>query len=448
MNAPVRRGACPSLSTPMATGDGLLVRLSPLEGGLTPAQLAGLSAAAKRYGNGMMEVSARGSLQIRGLDSASVGDLTQAVDRLGIAVREGVPVETGPLAGRDPDEVADPRDLVAKIRHRIVEGKLSGRLAPKVSVIVDGGGRLPLDGIIADIRLAAMATGRWQIAIGGTTTTARPVATVDEARAAQLVLALLEAIAMKGRTARGRDLAAADLVALGICLPRGPSEPQHVPMTGVSHPVGILALKPTGFALGIALPFGQIRADDMSAMADSAGKVGAKEIRLAPGRGLLFLPAGESVLAVDDLREAANRLDFVTDKDDPRLAIVACAGQPACAAGNVATRTVGAGVAKATPHLLDGSFRLHLSGCEKRCAAPTGAAWVLVGGRDGSCALFDESDGASTAIADVAPDEAAAAFARLDAAFARHGKTGERAAAFLARQDRAEIASLLRGDPQ
>ena len=36
MNAFSRRGACPALSAPMQTGDGLLVRLNPVAGGLSP----------------------------------------------------------------------------------------------------------------------------------------------------------------------------------------------------------------------------------------------------------------------------------------------------------------------------------------------------------------------------------------------------------------------------
>ena len=36
MNAPYRRGACPGLSAPMQTGDGLLVRMRPI-GTMAPA---------------------------------------------------------------------------------------------------------------------------------------------------------------------------------------------------------------------------------------------------------------------------------------------------------------------------------------------------------------------------------------------------------------------------
>ncbi|TJV38193.1 MAG: precorrin-3B synthase, partial [Mesorhizobium sp.] len=145
MNALSRRGACPALSAPMQTGDGLLVRLNPVAGGLSPKSLVGLGDSASRHGNGIMEVTARGSLQIRGLTPASARLLAMEVDALGIAVRTGVPVETGPLAGLDPQEIADPRPLAERIRAAIAEAGLAHRLGPKVSVIVDGGGQLAMD---------------------------------------------------------------------------------------------------------------------------------------------------------------------------------------------------------------------------------------------------------------------------------------------------------------
>ena len=62
-----RRGACPALSAPMQTGDGLLVRLNPVAGGLSPDATDRALRAADAHGNGVIEVTARGSLQIRGL---------------------------------------------------------------------------------------------------------------------------------------------------------------------------------------------------------------------------------------------------------------------------------------------------------------------------------------------------------------------------------------------
>jgi precorrin-3B synthase len=54
----------------MSTGDGLLVRLLPI-GTMPLDAFAQLCAAARTYGNGIIEVTARGSIQIRGLNAAS-----------------------------------------------------------------------------------------------------------------------------------------------------------------------------------------------------------------------------------------------------------------------------------------------------------------------------------------------------------------------------------------
>ena len=74
INRSQRRGACPGLSAPMPTGDGLLVRLLPI-GTIPLAAFAHLCAAARRYGNGIVEVTGRGSIQVRGLNAASAPTL-------------------------------------------------------------------------------------------------------------------------------------------------------------------------------------------------------------------------------------------------------------------------------------------------------------------------------------------------------------------------------------
>ncbi|RUU74126.1 precorrin-3B synthase, partial [Mesorhizobium sp. M7A.F.Ca.MR.362.00.0.0] len=227
MNAFSRRGACPALSVPMQTGDGLLVRLNPVaggpssggptSGGLSPKLLIGLAESALRHGNGIMEVTARGSLQIRGLTTDSAMLLAAEVDALDIAVRTGVPVETGPLAGIDPQEIADPRPLAERIRAAIEEAGLAQRLGPKVSVIVDGGGQLGLDSVTADVRLAATRSGariQWQVSVAGDGQNAKPLAFADEGAARDIAVAALRMIAEKGREAHARDLTERQLVSL------------------------------------------------------------------------------------------------------------------------------------------------------------------------------------------------------------------------------------------
>ena len=202
MNARLRRGACPTLSAPMPTGDGLLARLNPVAAGLSPAQLIGLCEAASRHGNGIVEVTARGSFQIRGLSEATAPRLAVEVDALGIVVRAGVPVETGPLAGLDPDEIADPRPLADAIRNAIAAAGLEGRLGPKVSVIVDGGGAW-LDEVKADVRLTAFGDGAWRLAMGGDAKSARVVGVLAEGDVPAVAVAVLAEIAKLGRQDRG-----------------------------------------------------------------------------------------------------------------------------------------------------------------------------------------------------------------------------------------------------
>src|ERR1700732_2270319 len=58
----------------------------------------GFCEAARQHGNGTIEISARGSLQVRGLTPRSAPLFASVVAELGIVTHEGVPV----IAGLDP----------------------------------------------------------------------------------------------------------------------------------------------------------------------------------------------------------------------------------------------------------------------------------------------------------------------------------------------------------
>src|SRR5690349_3088820 len=104
MNVPIRRGACPRLTAPMATGDGLLARLVPSGQTIGLDAFAALCAAALRHGNGIIEVTSRGSIQVRGLSAASAPGFAADVLPLDIDCGDAIPVLTHPLSGLDPHE--------------------------------------------------------------------------------------------------------------------------------------------------------------------------------------------------------------------------------------------------------------------------------------------------------------------------------------------------------
>ncbi len=139
MSSPFARGACPRLSEPMQTGDGLLARI--VTAGPIPLDaFSRLCAAAREHGNGVMEISARGSLQVRGLTPHSAPLFASAVASLDIDLGDGAPVIADPLAG-DPASLIDANALAADLRRAIADSRRV--LAPKVSVVVDGGGAPP-----------------------------------------------------------------------------------------------------------------------------------------------------------------------------------------------------------------------------------------------------------------------------------------------------------------
>lgn len=416
-----RRGACPALSAPMQTGDGLLVRLNPAAGGLSPAQLAGVCDAAALHGNGIVEVTARGSVQIRGLGANSAILFAQAVDALGIPVRTGVPVQTGVLAGLDPEETSDPTALADSIRAEIGAAGLERRLGPKVSVVVDGGGCTALDEVAADVRLTAVDAGRWLVAIAGDANTAKVLGVArDDHAACDTALALLSGVADMGREARARDLDDGQLSSVIdnlLALSSLQGEVAGRPERGVAELdpagslIGITNLRDSKLALGVALPFGHASARLLKTFAETAGKLGILDVRPAPKRTLVAICG--SAAQADGLRKQAEVLGFVTSPGDPRQAISACPGAPDCASGHIPARQMAAEIASEYIGLLDGSMHLHVSGCAKGCAHPGASSLALVGTTAGTGLVvegtardeplaFADNDGAGRGFANVA----------------------------------------------
>jgi len=199
----------------MQTGDGLLVRLMPV-GTIQNKAFAGLCAAAREHGNGIIEVTARGSIQVRGLTATSAPFFAQSIGALDIAAAEGVPVLSNALAGLDPTEILDAAMLAADLRRALADASLAARLAPKVSVVVDGGGTLKLDEIAADVRLCAERTDGGdvlRVGLGGDAASAVNLGTVQPAHAVEVVVHLLEVIVRHGRDVRARDIVAAEGIA-------------------------------------------------------------------------------------------------------------------------------------------------------------------------------------------------------------------------------------------
>ncbi len=392
VNLRQRRGACPGLSAPMPTGDGLLVRLVPV-GTIPLAAFRTLCAAARTHGNGVMEVTARGSIQVRGLNAASAPRFAAAVAALSIAAEDGIPVHSNPLAGLDAEEILNAGALAADLRHALARTSLAAKLAPKVSVVVDGGGGLSLDELAADVRLCAEATNNGvALCVGGVAAHGTQLGMVAPDNAVDAAMRLLEVIARRGRDARACDILAAEGTApfrsaLADVL-MGDAPPCAA--RKCSEAIGRHALRGGSFAYGVGLAFGHSDAAALESLAEAAGMAGAIGLRAAPGRVLMVI--GLKQEKASSFVTDAERLGFIVRADDPRRHIVACAGAPICSAAHIAARAVAPAIVQASAPHLGRSFAIHISGCAKGCAHPAPAALTIVGTPSG-CALI--ADGAT-----------------------------------------------------
>jgi precorrin-3B synthase len=406
----------------MPTGDGLLVRLLPT-GTIPLAAWTALCQAARAHGNGVIEVTSRGSIQARGLSSTSAPLFADAIAALDIAADDSVPVLCNPLAGLDAQEIFDPTPLAAELRRAIAQHALATRLSPKVSVVIDGGGALGLDAVAADIRLRAQAmhgAAALRVSVGGDEAHAGDLGHVVPAHGCEVALRLLDVIAQRGRDARARDIVAAEGAsvfydAAGAWLAARPRDGGDPALESRRRSngcdvtsdiaIGTFQLRDGTSAVGIGLAFGHAEATALEQLVEGARAAGAIGLRAAPERALLAVGLPRKSAPV--FAETAERLGFVTRADDPRRRVIACAGAPICASAHIAARALAPAVAASGASRLG---TIHISGCAKGCAHAGTAALTVVGRPEG-CALIANGAVRDAPFALVAENELPAAIA-------------------------------------
>jgi len=355
--APSRRGWCPSLARPMPTGDGLLARVHPPLGRLTAPQARAVAEGARRFGNGHIDVTARANLQIRGVTPETQGPLADHLAAFGLGdVREdGGPQRltlTPPLF--DHDTLANAVEAAG----RAVPG-----LPAKTLVAIDAAGGFGLGAAEADIALHVLGPDRIAPALAGPDGLVW-FAPISQIEALASVAEWLSALATSGaRRLRDLDLwretRPADRVTAPAALP---------PLAPGLHEFG------DGTALAVEAAFGRCTADGLAHLAEWSERLGAPHLAFGPTRGIVLVTQDRDTAR--NARDALARQGFIDAADDPRGAVAACPGAPACASGSTPTLTDAARLAEA---LRGSRVDAHVSGCAKGCAHPGSASLTLVG---------------------------------------------------------------------
>jgi precorrin-3B synthase len=346
------KGWCPSALRPMPSGDGLVVRLRPRGGRLSSAQAAGIGELSERHGNGLIDLTSRANLQIRGVREGSHAPLIEGLDRLGLIDAElDAETQRNVLVSPFWNQGDDIQSLAAELERALAKRRLG--LPEKFGFAVDCGGSRVLSQAPADIRLERGANGGLIVRADGASR-GRALAGVD---AIEAVLSLAEWFVVSGGVKGGRGRMSAHLAVANL--------PQA--LVGQTEPAPAVAAPEPGIYPGgalVGLAFGQLQSATLSHLA-----------RLAPG--LRMTPW--RMIFLEDVRQMPAHDGLVTRADDPLLRVIACTGAPSCPEAYAETRALAASLA---PYVA-GDARLHVSGCAKGCAHAGTAEATLVGTPDG-----------------------------------------------------------------
>jgi precorrin-3B synthase len=378
---PYKKGWCPGALRPMETGDGLLARVCAPRGRLSLDQAAALADAAIRCGIGVIGLSARANLHLRGLSERTLPDLRARLDDIGLIdadpeVERLRNIVASPVDDLDPEAAFDLGPSAAALETRLKQDERLRRLPAKFSFVLDAQGRLPLGDVDADIRFEALGGSMFAVFLAGEDALAAECAPGETGGiAAQLGLAFL-ALAGAERPAprrmralierRGPEAVFAE--AALQAQPRARSQRR-------SALRDILGAHLFGAAIvvGAAAPFGEFEAVRFKALIARARSLGANGLRLTPWRA--FLIVGLDPRGAVSMLASITEHGFIASPDDPRLRVAACPGAPACMHGARPVREDAARWATVLPK--GEGVILHVSGCAKGCARPSATAATL-----------------------------------------------------------------------
>ncbi len=335
-----RADRCPGVLRPHEAADGAMVRIRVPGGQTTGTALRDLSRLAQTYGSGLLQLTSRASVQVRGLPAVVPEPFEDAVGRAGFLpstaherVRNVVASPlTGLVGGR-----ADLRPLVARLDRALLAEPRLAELPGRFLFVLDDG-RGDVAGLGGDLGYRALDAGRGELLVGDRRRT-RPVRLVEAADT--LVSLALRFLDRRSDEWHVRQLAEP--------LVEG-TEPALRATTSPTPPGVVDDHLVVDVPLGLLSP---VQADAVHAAVNGGPLV------VTPWRSLVLPYAAP-------LRSAMESVGLVTGPEHAWSLVSACVGAPWCSSGRADTQALAAQLVAAG----GAGRRTHLSGCERRCGAP------------------------------------------------------------------------------
>ena len=276
-----------------------------------------------------------------------------------------------PSPGTTPAKPEPPGALTDAVGAALVAAALPGPLPPKFGVVLDTGGAISVGAVAGDLLLVATEGTGWSATIGHGPVP-RWSGRLGRDDGAVVALAVALATSCAAHQCRAADLPGTALAAVVAGHPAAP--PPCVATTSPAASVGTLAHVDPACVNVVGAPLlGRFAPAELRHLA-AAGR---------RGRGVRLTPAGCAAVVgvrrdeLDDVGADLSAAACSTHGSDPRHMVSACAGAGSCAAGRADTRAAALALMARRP-----LARVHLSGCEKRCGAPSDTS-VLVAGEAG-----------------------------------------------------------------
>jgi precorrin-3B synthase len=382
-----RTGLCPTFAQPTLQRDGYLLRVPLVGGQLDLDQVECLADVARHSGNGMVELTNRGNLQLRGLAHNQLAGALAACRALGLGDAGASLVTISPFAGVAEHQFRDA--LVGAL------GEIdTAHLSHKFAVHVDDADRTTADRS-ADMRLALSTGGGCEVTVSrlGTTTCASVAEAADVARR------LAECCIQHGPHARPADIVAstgtkAFAEALGATtdwLPARSARRSPPPEVGVTllliHPaerpqVGGASPESQAHLAVAAAKFGRINGSTLAAIARLLRQHQLAKVRVTPWRTFAF-SCSSAAQAAAVLADAA-LVGLLTDVGNPALGVIACIGSTGCWQTQLDTLAEAERFVANRPADIQPGALVHVSGCDKFCATRAPVTLTFVGRADSS----------------------------------------------------------------
>jgi precorrin-3B synthase len=367
------RDACPGILALHPARDGLVARIRLPGGYVTGPQWRALTRLSRDFGDGCLDLTARGNVQVRGVREPSAAGLAGCAAQAGLlpsgAHDRARNLTASPLSGLG--DHAPLRDLVAGLDAALIaDPELAALPGRFLFAVDDGTGGAGL--AASDIGLR-QAFGHLDVVIAGRLTGVQ----VGAAAAAGTVVAAARAAVAQGAgrgAIRVRELAdGGESVAAAIGGSLGPAAPDdsaRLPLGAVvadpgepGEPGGSAASG--SFAVIVAAPLGRLTTAQLPLI---GSLLRADEIIRLATAGRLVIPLRRPAASV--LASLA-RAGLVTSDAAALAGVTACSG--------LACRQSVADV-RAAARPLPGRPRTHWAGCERQCGRPPDAEPVIAVG--------------------------------------------------------------------